>query len=131
MDTFFKATGVILVAIVLLSVLGHQNKSFSSLLSMGVCVMILLLCSTFLEPVAEFLGELEAIGQLPEEFVKILLKVTLICLLTEIAGLLCADSGNGSLGQTLKILSSCLILWLSLPVFRGLLDLVKSILEGV
>ena len=131
MDTFFKATGSVLVAIVLLSILGTQNKSFSSLLSIGTCVLILLLGGSFLEPIVDFLGELEALGQLPGEFVKILLKVTLICLLSEIAGLLCADSGNVSLGQTLKILSSCLILWLSVPVFRGLLDLVKTILEGV
>lgn len=131
MDTFFRAAAGILVTVVLALTVGSQNKSFSSLLSMAVCVMVLLLCMSFLDPVVELMNDLETMGQLQGEYVKILLKVTLICIITEIASLLCADGGNTSLGQSLKFLSSCVILWLSIPVFRGLLELVRDILEGV
>ena len=131
MDTFFRATAGILVTVVLALTVGSQNKCFSSLLTMAVCVMVLLLCMFFLEPVVELLNDLETLGQLQGEYVRILLKVTLICIITEIVSLLCADGGNSSLGQSLKFLSSGVILWLSIPVFRGLLELVRNVLEGV
>lgn len=131
MDLFFKASATVMISILLLSVLGYQNQAFSTLLRMCVCVLILILCVSFLEPIVEFLRELESLGKMPDQFVKILLKVTLICVLTEITAILCADSGNGALGQVLKILSACVVLWLSIPVFRGFLELAQTLLEGI
>ena len=131
MDTFFKAAAAVLVSVVLVLTVGSQSKSFSSLLSMTACVMILLLCLAFLDPIVEFVNELETMGRLQGEYVKIIMKVTLICIITEISSMLCSDSGSASLGHALKFLSSCVILWLSMPVFQGLLDLVQRILEGI
>lgn len=131
MDIFFRSAAAVLVTLLLTLIVGSQNKSFSSLLSMVVCVMVLLLCVSFLEPIVSFLNELELLGQLQNDYVKVLLKVTLVCMITEIVSLICADSGSASLGQALKFLSTCVILGLSLPVFRGLLELVQRVLEGV
>lgn len=131
MEGFFQAAGAVLVTVVLSLTVSSQNKSFSALLSMGVCAMVLLLCGSYLENVTAFLSELEAIGNLSGEMVKILMKTALIGMITEIAALLCTDSGNASLAQSLRILSSGVILWLSIPVFRGLLELVQKILEGI
>ena len=131
MDGFFQAAGAVLVAVILCLTLSAQSKSFSVLLSMGVCAMVLLLGLRYLEPVADFLSELEQLGNLSGEMVKILLKTTLIGILTEITALLCADGSNGSLAQSLRIVGSAVILWLSMPIFRGLLELVQQILEGL
>ena len=58
------------------------------------------------------------------------MKTTLIGIVTEIAALLCSDSGNAALAQALRLLSSCVMLYLSIPVFQALLDLIQRILEG-
>ena len=131
MEGFFQAAAAVLVTVVLCLTVSAQSKSFSAILAMGVCTMILLLGLQYLEPVSDFLTELESLGNLDGEMVKILLKTALIGILTEITALLCADSGNGSLAQSLRIVGAAVILWLSLPVFRGLLDLVQKILEGI
>ena len=131
MEGFFQAAAAVLVTVVLCLTVSAQSKSFSAILAMGVCTMILLLGLQYLEPVSDFLTELESLGNLDGEMVKILLKTALIGILTEITALLCADSGNGSLAQSLRIVGAMVILWLSLPVFRGLIDLVQKILEGI
>ena len=131
MEDFFQAAAGVLIAVVLCITLGSQNKSFSVLLAMGVCAMVLLLGLRYLAPVADFIRELEALGNLSGEMVNILMKTALIGILAEISALLCADSGHGSLAQALRIGGSLVILWLSLPVFRGLMDLVQKILEGI
>ena len=95
-----------------------------------VSVLVLVAAMEYLRPVIDFLDRLRQMGNLPGELVTVLLKVTGISLLTEIAALVCADSGNASLGQGLRILSTGVILSLSIPIFQVLLDLVQKILEG-
>lgn len=131
MGLYFQAVGAVLIALILTLLLSARDKSSASLLSMGVCSMVLIIGLTYLEPVVSFLGELENLGNLQPEMVRILLKVGGIGILAEISALLCADSGNASLGQSIKILSSGLILWLSLPVFQALMNLVQDILGGI
>lgn len=131
MEGFFQAAGAVLITVVLCLTVGSQNKSFAALLAMFVCAGVLLLGLEYMKPVAAFLTELEQLGNLSGDMVKILLKTALIAVLTEISALLCADSGNGSLAQALRIVGAVFILWLSLPVFRALLNLVQKILEGL
>lgn len=126
-----QAAGAVLIGLILTQLLSNRDKSYASMLSMGVCAMVLLLGLSYLAPVVDFLRELETLGNLHSEMIKILLKVAGIGILTEISALLCTDSGNASLAQSLRILSAAVILWLSLPVFRALLDLIQRILEGV
>ena len=64
MEDFFQAAAGVLIAVVLCITLGSQNKSFSVLLAMGVCAMVLLLGLRYLAPVADFIRELEALGNL-------------------------------------------------------------------
>ena len=131
MEGFFRAAGLVLAALILLSVLSSRDKAFGSLLSMGVCAMVLLVLMGYLQPVVAFLGQLEALGNLRPELVKTLLKAGGIGILTEIGALLCADGGNASLAQSLRLLGSGVILWLALPVFQTFLELLQGILEGI
>lgn len=130
MDGFFQAAGAVVILVILCLLVSSRDKSFGALLAMAGCVMILTLGLSYLSPVVTFLQELEALGDLQPELVKILLKVSGIGILTEITALLCADSGNTSLAQSLRIMSAGVILWLALPVFQALLDLIHTILEG-
>ena len=128
MDMFLQASALVLLGLILCQTL---EKNFSVLLCLGISVMILVAGISFFRPVVAFLEELQSLCNLRSDMLLILLKVTFVCVITEIAALLCADGGNASLGQSLKVLSSVVALWLSIPVFRALLDLLQRILEGV
>lgn len=130
MEGFFQAAGAVVILVVLCLLVSSRDKSFGALLAMAGCVMILALGLSYLSPVVTFLQDLESLGDLQPELVKILLKVSGIGILTEITALLCADSGNTSLAQSLRITSAGVILWLALPVFQALLDQIHTILEG-
>jgi stage III sporulation protein AD len=131
MTGFFQAAAVVLITVVLCLTLGSQGKSFGNILSMAVCTIVLTMGLKYMEPVADFLKELQTLGNLSGEMITILLKTALIGMLTEICALLCSDGGNGSLAQALRMVGTAVILWLSLPIFRALLDLVQKILEGI
>ena len=128
MDVFFRATAAVLVASVLGLALAQKGKEFTVLLTIGVCCMVVIVSISFLEPVLDLLCRLEALGQLNGEWMKILFKIVGIGLVSEIAGMICADAGNGSLGKALQMLGTIVILWLSIPVFHSMLNLIQEIL---
>ncbi len=131
MEGYIQGAAAVLIGVILTLTLGKQGKDMAVLLSIGVCMMVLLLAGTYLSPVLEFLRELEQIGKLNGEMIGCLFKVVGIGMVTEISAMVCADSGNGSLGKALQLLGAAVILWLSIPVFRALLSLIQGILGDV
>ncbi len=129
MEIVLKAAAGALVASILC--LALDKREISALLAMSACVMLLLPAVTYLSPVLDFLRELEELGSLNGSMVAILFKVTGIGLLSEIAGMICADAGNASLGKALHILCTAVILWQSIPIFQALLGLIQQILGEV
>ena len=131
MELFWKTAAAALIASVLTLMLSKQQKDFAQLVSMAVCAMGMGILVIFLEPVMVFLQELQELGDLNEDMLMILLKGVGIGLVAEIASMACADAGNGSLGKTLQMLGAGAILWLSIPVFELLMNLVTQILGEV
>ena len=60
-----------------------------------------------------------------------LLKVFGIGMSGEIAASVCADAGNTSLVKGIRFLSNAAILYLSIPIFSSLMDLIRQILSEV
>jgi len=131
MGEYLRWTAVVLIGLVLSLVVGKQSKDMSLLLTLAVCVLACLGALEFLEPVTALLAQLRRLGGLDSEAVSILLKAALIGLLSELAGTICADAGEGALGKVLQILSNAAILWLSLPLFRQILTLIEEVLAGI
>lgn len=129
MDMFLQVTAAVLLAVIIVLVLGKQDKELALLLTIGVCCMVILVSGVYLEPVIRFLRQLREVGHLDSSFLEILLKVVGIGLVAEIASLVCSDAGNGTLGKALQMLASFVILWLSIPLLNSLLELVREILE--
>ncbi len=120
-----------MITSVLTLVLSKQQKDISLMLSMAVCAMGIGILASFLEPVMAFLRQLRDLGDLNGDMLVTLLKAVGIGLVSEIAAMVCADAGNGSLGKTLQMVGSGAILWLSLPVFETLMNLIQKILGEV
>ena len=131
MTLFWKAAAGALITVILGLVLGKQSKDLGLILTMAACSMVCILALTYLEPVLEFLRELEAFSDLQNDMLGILLKAAGIGLVSEIAALICTDGGNASLGKALQMLGMGVILCLSLPIMRTMLELISKILREV
>ena len=131
MEPWLQACGGALIVVILCLTLGKQGKDLGLLLTMAGCCLVLLPAVRYLEPVMDFVRQLEDLGNLDGDLVGILLKAAGIGFLTEICNLVCSDGGNAALGKALQLLGSGVILWLSIPLFQALLDLLQKILGGV
>ena len=128
MELFFKAAALILVTSVLSLFLGKLEKDTAVLMSIAACCVAGTAAFHYLEPVFTFLSNLSSVGNLQDGILDTLLKVAGITLVSEITGTICTDSGNGSLGKMLQLLGSGVILYLSLPIFQLLLDLLTEVM---
>ena len=128
MEMFLKTAAGVLIAVVLCLALERQSKDLSSLRVLAVCAMVTVAALSFLQPVLTFFGELETVGKLDPELMRILLKATGMGLLGEITGTVCADAGYSALGKSVKLLTAGVILCLAVPLFQRLLELIGDIL---
>ena len=131
MGIFLKACGAVLIAVILVLIVGKNSRDFALVLTVLVCSMVALTAMEYIRPVLEFLSQLEHLGGLDHNMIRILLKVAGIGLITEICSLVCADSGSGSLGKVMKLLGTSVMIWLSLPLYAMLIELLQRILGDI
>lgn len=130
MDIFLKAVAGIFVSIVLCITLAKSGKEISLLLTIFVCCTAVIAAFHYLEPVINLFSKLQTVGGLDQKLFIILIKAVGISLLAEVSELICNDFGNAALGKTIKILSTAVVLWISVPLFENLIALIESVLES-
>ena len=131
MGIYLKASGAILLSVILILIVGKNNKDFGLIITVAASCMVMLAAMEYITPVLDFLRNIEEIGGLDHNMIRILIKVAGIGLISEISCMVCADSGSASLGKIAKILGSSVMLWLSLPLYSMLIELLQRILGGI
>ena len=131
MGAYLQVVGGVLTAVFLGLALQKQNKDMAVVLSVGVCAMVLAVMLSYLSPVLEFAETLRRLGGLDSEMMSTVLKAVGIGLIAEIAETVCADSGNAAMGKAVQMLSTGIILYLSIPVMKRLLELITEVLGGM
>lgn len=128
MTLFLQVCGAVLLAVILVLTLKSHGKDIGTILAIAVCCMVALAAIEYLQPVLSFLESLENLGGLDGDMVTTLLKATGIGIITEIANLVCKDAGNESMGKSMQLLGTAVILYLSMPLFTTLIELLQKIL---
>ena len=127
MEPFWKAAALALIAAVLSLTLKNQDKEYALLLSVAACLMVTAITVTYLKPVFAFLKELETLGDLRGDMLANLITALGVGLASEIASMICTDAGNASLTKAIQLLGGAVILYLSVPMFSALIDLIQKI----
>ena len=131
MDDFWKTTALVLLTVILSLSLDKTERDISAV--MGIVALCIAACAavTILNPVLNYLVELQRLFHLPDDLISILLKAVGIALVAELSASICADAGNASLGKMLQILGGAAVLTLSVPMFRTLMTILKEMIGGL
>lgn len=131
MELFWKTSAGILISLVLILTLNRQEQDLGTVLSIAVCCMSGIAAIRMLEPVVDFLYEINYHISSDQDMMILLLQIVGIALVAEFISILCTDAGNASLGKSIHLLSSAVILYRSLPVMESMLDLILKIMGGL
>ena len=128
MDLYWKAIAIVLITSILGLVLG---KDMAILLCLCGCAMGLMAVLHYLQPVISLIAQLSRISSLEKETLGILLKILGVGLVSETASLLCSDGGSSAFGSVIRFLSGTAVLWVSIPVFQSVIQMIQQILGEV
>ena len=131
MSEFWKTTSIVLLTVILGLAVGKTERDISAVLSLVAACIAAGVAVTILEPVLNYLVELQRLFHLPDDLISILLKAVGIALVAELSASICADAGNASLGKMLQILGGAAVLTLSVPMFRTLMTIIKEMIGGL
>ena len=127
MGTVLKAISVCLVSAVLWITLSSYNKNAALLLSLAVCCGVMIPAYEYLTPVFRYFNELQLDSGWDHTAMNTVISAAGISILSELAALICTDAGNASVAKAIRTLSTTVIMWLSLPMFQSLMELIHAI----
>lgn len=131
MDVFLKVVAAVLITSILTLVLSKQGADISLLLTIAVCCIVMSVFVSYIQPILNFAYHLIELGGLDASLLSVILKSVGIGVISQIATLVCVDSGNQSLGKAVQIMTTAVILSLSIPVLEQMLSLIEAMLGEV
>jgi len=131
MEEVTKIAVIALIGACLCMVLRSQVSPFALIVSLASCVGILLVSIRFFLPVISVFQRLNALSGLADSITAPVLKSVGIGILSQIAASVCEDSGEKALAKTVEVGSSLLAIYVSVPLFFAVLDMLERLLgEG-
>lgn len=123
-----KIIGVGITALIIIIILKQYKPEFTVYASIIAGVIILLMVMDKLSAVVNILSSLASKSGTGSTFLKILLKITGIAILTEFAVSICKDSGETAIASKIDLGGKIIIISISIPIITALLELLIQIL---
>jgi len=115
-----------LVAVFAVLLLKVGKPEFAMGVSMAACVLILLYAGGVLTKVIGDLKNLFRYVDLPDGYLKILLKILGVSYLAEFGSALCKDAGQTAVSGQIELVGKLTILAISMPVVTSLFETIGS-----
>ena len=110
-----------LVGTVLALILGQYRPEFRMLVTAAVSLLLMAMVLEQLSPVLEQLRSTMELTGLTGNYAAILFKAVGICLLTQLAGDVCRDSGESSIASKIELAGRAAILLTAMPLSQEVL----------
>lgn len=123
-----KIIGVGITALIIIIILKQYKPEFTVYVSLIAGAIILFMVMDKLAGVVSILTSLTEKTGAGSTFLKILLKITGIAILTEFAVSICKDSGEAAIASKIDLGGKIIIISISIPIITALLELIINIL---
>lgn len=107
-----------------------QNGETALMLSVACSVILLMAVISFAGNVLQTVNRIAAASDMNVEYIKILLKVIGICIVTELAVSVCKESGQQTIASNVTLAGKILIMVASLPLYTEIFDTVVSLVNN-
>ena len=118
-----------IVSVVLLVLLRQQRPELAIQLALiaGVAIFALIIPKLFL--ILEVLRDLASQAGIAPAYTTSVLKIVGIAYIADFGGQICRDAGENAIASRVELAGKVMILLVALPIIRGILDLITSLLS--
>ena len=125
----FKIVAFSIVAVVFITILKSVKKDdFALMVTIAASLVMFGVLILKLEDITTLLNNLIAKSGINKDYLTILLKVTGISYVIELATNICKDAGNNSIASKVEMLGKISIVVLTIPILTSVLNTVLEIL---
>ena len=123
-----KIIGVGITSLIIIIILKQYKPEFTVYVSLVAGTIIIFMVLDKLYGIVNILTNLVDKTGVESRFLKILLKITGIAILTEFAVSICKDSGETAIASKIDLAGKVIIISISIPIITALLELIIGIL---
>lgn len=123
-----KIIGIGLIALILIIILKQYKPEFVIYVSLIAGSLILTLTFSKISGIIELINSLSSKASINQEFIKLLIKITGIAILTEFAVSICKDTGETAIASKIDMGGKVIMVSMSVPIIAGLLETIIKIL---
>ena len=117
-----------LVSLIIAIILKQYKSEFNVFIPIISGVIIILLLQNNIKEIIELIYEFSGNAKINASFIKILIKITGIAILTEYAVSICKDSGENAIASKIDFGGKIIIMTLSIPIISSLIETLIEIL---
>ena len=123
-----KIIGIGLISLIFAIIVKQYKPEFAIYISLMAGIIILFLAIGKLTEVVKLLTNLASRTSVNGKFIKLLIKITGIAILTEFAVSVCKDAGENAIASKIDISGKIIIVAVSIPIISSLLETVTKVL---
>jgi len=128
MDALAKAAGIAVAGMVCAVLLRKETPELGMVLGMVVAVGLLIAGMDVFSAVLDFMKGIARMAGLSDDIVLPVVKTAGIAILTKITADICRDAKESAIASGVEIVGAAAGLYVILPLFQGLVDLMTGLL---
>lgn len=117
-----------LVATFLIIILKQYKTEFAILVSLVACIFIILFSFEKIQIIINLLNDLIVASGINKTFFEILIKITGIAYIVELASSLCVDAGEKAIASKIEFAGKVLIVTMSVPIITTLVETITEVI---
>ena len=121
-EELIKIIGIGLIGLITVIILKQYRPEYSIYISLIAGMLIIFLIMDKLSGIVNLLTSISEKASINNKYIKILLKITGIAILTEFAVSICQDSGESAIANKIDIGGKVMIITISIPIISSLLE---------
>ncbi len=119
-----------IIVIMMAIKLNKINAEYSTLLSIGACLLIIFFVIGKLKGVFGYINKITSYINIDTTYIEIILKMIGIAYVCEFASNICKDAGYSAISAQIEMAGKISMIALGIPVLMSVIDLVVSLLGG-
>ncbi|MBR1815741.1 MAG: stage III sporulation protein AD [Lachnospiraceae bacterium] len=120
---------LVIIAIILALSLKSRNPEISSIISVGLCLVIISVCVDRLNVIINKVKSISSNVDIDKTYIFILLKLIGIAYICEFASGISKDAGYSAVASQIELLGKLTMLMVSLPVLEQVIEIIINMMR--
>lgn len=124
-----QVIGISVCGLLLTVLLRDYNKTVSLIVMLATAVIIFVFVADGLSGVFGYIAKISSGVESTAEYIKLMIKVLGITLISQFASDMCRDAGENTLANQTETAAKIIVVLMVLPLFESVLNIITGLLE--